>query len=225
MFRSTIVVCMSSTESEPQSRRRRGRPAHNDEAILAAAREVFITDPAAPISQVARHAGVGISALYRRYPSKEELLRTLCADGLATMIVAAQAARAEHTDPWERLAAFIRASVEADTSGLTIRLAGTFTPTPAMFEASVRAGALGAELFNSAQATGAIRPDVEVNDLAMILEQLASITLTGDDRDRALRRRYLELHLDGLRPQHRKTQLPERPPSDEELGARWTPHR
>lgn len=223
MFRSTIMVVMFSTEREPQSPRRRGRPAHNDEAILAAARAVFITDPAAPISAVARHAGVGISALYRRYPSKEELLRTLCADGLASMIAAAQAALAEHKDPWERLTAFMRASVEADTSGLTIRLAGTFTPTPAMFEASTHAGALGAELFDGAQAAGAIRPDVEVNDLAMILEQLASITLCGDDRDRALRRRYLELHLDGLRPQRRKTQLPERPPSDEELGARWTP--
>lgn len=216
---------MTSREPGPQSPRRRGRPAHNDEAILAAAREVFIAHPAAPISAVARHAGVGISALYRRYPSKEELLRTLCVDGLASMIAAAETALAEHKDPWERLAAFMRASVEADTSGLTIRLAGTFTPTPAMFEASVRAGALGVELFEGAKAVGAIRPDADVNDLAMILEQLASISLTGDDRDRALRRRYLELLLDGLRPQRRKAQLPGRPPSDEELGARWTPRR
>ncbi len=148
-----------------------------------------------------------------------------CAMIHADTVDDASVAHREHKDPWERLAAFMRASVEADTSGLTIRLAGMFTPTPAMFEASVRAGALGVELFDGAKAAGAIRPDADVNDLAMMLEQLASISLTGDDRDRALRRRYLELLLDGLRPQRRKTQLPGRPPSDEELGARWTSRR
>ncbi|MDX6234639.1 MAG: hypothetical protein QOH68_3754, partial [Nocardioidaceae bacterium] len=35
-------------------------------------------DPEAPISAVAQAAGVGISALYRRYAGKEELLQTLC---------------------------------------------------------------------------------------------------------------------------------------------------
>lgn len=218
-----VLVPTAEPEFERPAPRRAGRPAYDDEKLLAAAREVFVNDPAAPISAVAKRAGVGISALYRRYRSKEELLRTLCADGLASMIAAAEAALADHEDPWERLAAFLRASVEADTSGLTIRLAGTFTPTPAMVTASVHAGALGVELFDEAKAAGAIREDIEVNDLAMILEQLASITLTGDDRDRALRRRYLELHLDGLRPRRRAAPLPERPPSDEELGARWTP--
>ena len=38
----------------------------NDATILASARAVFVADPDAPIAAVARHAGVGISSLYRR---------------------------------------------------------------------------------------------------------------------------------------------------------------
>ena len=58
---------------------RRAEAARNDERILESARAVFIADPGAPISAVAEHAGVGVGALYRRYASKEELLRTILA--------------------------------------------------------------------------------------------------------------------------------------------------
>src|SRR3954447_23180646 len=59
---------------------RRAQAARNDAAILEAARAVFIANPSAPIAEVAKRAGVGISALYRRYASKEALLHELCAD-------------------------------------------------------------------------------------------------------------------------------------------------
>src|SRR6266851_5087288 len=65
---------------------RRGQARRNDTLILEAAREVFLSDPKAPVAAVAEHAGVGISALYRRYPSKEDLLRRLCHDGLRRFI-------------------------------------------------------------------------------------------------------------------------------------------
>jgi AcrR family transcriptional regulator len=61
-------------ENQPRLSGRRGQAARNDERILAAAREVFIADPKAPISAVAARAGVGISALYRRWPGKEDLV-------------------------------------------------------------------------------------------------------------------------------------------------------
>src|SRR3954454_14948582 len=73
---------------------RRAQAARNDELILEAAREVFVANPSAPIADVAKRAGVGISALYRRYPSKEDLLRELCADWLRRYISAAAAAGA-----------------------------------------------------------------------------------------------------------------------------------
>jgi AcrR family transcriptional regulator len=202
---------------------RRAEAARNDGRILASARAVFLADPAAPIAAVAAHAGVGIGALYRRYPSKEDLLRRLCADGLSDYIAAAEAAIAEHADPWERLRAFMEKAVDAGASGLTIRLAGTFTPTPDLYAAAERAGRLNLELFEAARRIGAIRPDAVVNDLGPIFEQIASIGLGDDDaRTRQLRRRYLALALDGLRTGGSRP-LPGPPPTDRELTSRWEP--
>src|SRR5262249_22290945 len=108
---------------------RRAQAARNDRLILEAARAVFVADPAAPISAVAEHAGAGISALYRRYASKEDLLRHLCLDGLHRYTAAVEAAVADEGDPWTAFATFMRRVVDADTHALTLRLAGTFTPT------------------------------------------------------------------------------------------------
>jgi AcrR family transcriptional regulator len=109
---------------------RRAQAARNDGAILAAARDVFLDDPKAPVAAVAERAGVGMSALYRRYPGKEDLLRKLCHDGLRRFIAEAEAA-SEYADGWEALEAFLIGVVEADVHSLTVHLAGTFAPTPA----------------------------------------------------------------------------------------------
>ena len=78
----------------PLSGRRR-EAARNDVGILDAARSVFLEDPSAPVSAVAARASVGISALYRRYPSKEDLLRELARDGLARYAAELEAALAD----------------------------------------------------------------------------------------------------------------------------------
>src|ERR1700729_2316699 len=110
---------------------RRAQAARNDEVILQAARDVFIADPGAPVSAVAHQAGVGISALYRRYPSKEDLLRQLCHDGLRQFIAEAEAATAD-PDAWRALTGFLERVVDADVHSLTVHLAGTFTTTDEM---------------------------------------------------------------------------------------------
>jgi AcrR family transcriptional regulator len=201
---------------------RRGQAARNDSAILEAAREVFIANPSAPIADVAKRAGVGISALYRRYPSKEDLLRELCADGLRRYISAAEVASADDGDPWESFASFMQRVVAADAASLTQRLAGTFVPSEDLYRAAAYAGELNRKVFDRAQQAGAIRPDADVNDLGLIFEQLASIQLGDRERTHDLRRRYLALALDGLRAQS-DDPLPGPAPSGEELTSRWRP--
>src|SRR4051795_11193683 len=105
-------------EATPRSGRR-AQAARNDQRILAAARDVFIENPSAPIADVAKLAGVGISALYRRYPSKEDLLRELCADGLRRYISAAEAAAADDADPWQTFASFMQRVAAARRRGRT----------------------------------------------------------------------------------------------------------
>src|SRR5689334_18297541 len=133
---------------------RRAQAARNDERILAAARQVFVADPAAPIAMVAERAGVGISALYRRYPSKEELLGRLCAIGQEVYLAEVERALADDGDPWTAYVTFLARIVEADTHALTVSLAGQFTPTPAHLAAAERMRVLGTELFDRARATG-----------------------------------------------------------------------
>jgi AcrR family transcriptional regulator len=216
MIRSASLNAMPSILSG-----RRAEAARNDERILESARAVFVADPGAPISAVAAHAGVGVGALYRRYESKEELLRRLCADGLQRFIAAAEAALADHGDPWEAFAGFMRACVDADTNSLTTRLAGTFTPTDELYREAGRDQGLLTALFDRTRAAGALRADLEVNDVGLLLEQIAALRVGDEERTRELRRRYLELMLTATRLSGEP--LPGPPPGWEELAARWNP--
>jgi AcrR family transcriptional regulator len=201
---------------------RRAEAARNDERILESARAVFVADPGAPISAVAAHAGVGVGALYRRYPSKEELLRRLCADGLRRFIAAAEAALADRGDPWEAFAGFLRRCVDADTNSLTQRLAGTFTPTDELYREAGRAQGLLSALFERTRAAGAIRADLEVDDVGLLLEQIAAVRIGDARRTNELRHRYLALMLDAIRAPAGEP-LPGPAPGWEELAARWNP--
>jgi AcrR family transcriptional regulator len=201
---------------------RKAQAARNDGTILDAARTVFVRDPGAPISAVAAEAGVGISALYRRYASKQELLVVLCTDGLNRYLAIASEALTTK-DPWESFAGFLRGIVEADVHSLTVQLAGTFTPTDELRKLADESGVLTTKLLRRAKTAHAVRADLDVNDLPMLFEQLSAVR--GDDpaRTLALRRRYLALMLDSLRPEAASAKLPGRPPTPAELGARWIP--
>jgi AcrR family transcriptional regulator len=198
---------------------RRGQALRNDAVILDAARTVFLNDPKAPVAAVAEQAGVGISALYRRYPGKEDLLRTLCHDGLRRFIAEAEAAAAD-PDPWQAFAGFLQRVVDADVHSLTVHLAGTFTPTAEMHDDARRANALAAALVDRAQAAGRLRRDVVADDIGLVLEGCASIRVPDPARTSELRRRYLRLQLDGLAADPARGPLPGPPPHGD-LNWRW----
>jgi AcrR family transcriptional regulator len=220
MICSSYTPAMPETPTSPPLSGRRAQAAENDRIILASAKAVFTADPDAPIAAVARHAGVGISALYRRYASKEVLLRTLCADGLQRFTDELTAALADEREPWVAFAEFMRRAVDADTSSLTRALAGTFTPTPEMWADGQRAGELLAELHERTRTAGALRPDVEVHDLSLLFELLAGVRAGDDARTLELRHRYLALLLEALRPPG-AAPLPGPAPSWAEIYERW----
>ncbi len=200
---------------------RKAQAARNDELILQAARAVFTADPGAPIAAVAEKAGVGISALYRRYPSKETLLQKLCGDGLKLYIEVTERALAEEGDPWEAFAGYLRGIVDADTNSLTIKLAGTFQPTEELGRDAMRAGALATEIHRRTVEAGVLRPDLTTADIALLLEQIASIRVGDERRISELRHRYLTLMMDALRLPPARRELPGPAATDEELSSRW----
>jgi AcrR family transcriptional regulator len=200
----------------PLSGRRR-QAARNDQLILEAARAVFLDNPDAPISEVAKRAGVGISALYTRYASKDELLLTLCRNGLQRFVDETEAALVDDRDPWTIFSDWMRRLVDADTSSLTLALAGTFTPTEDMFALAERANELGQALFERVR--GELRPGIEVHDVSLVFELIAAVRLGDRPRTEELRRRYLAIVLDGLRTDGGP--LPAPPPSWQEVNERW----
>jgi AcrR family transcriptional regulator len=201
-------------------RGRQAQAAQNDGLILQAAQEVFLADPTAPISAVAERAGVGIGALYHRYAGKEDLLRTLCRNGQEIYLAEIRQALASDAAPWEAFTGFLRRIVAANTSGLTVRLAGTFTPTDEQLVLAEEMRTLGDELFERVRATGLLRDDVTFLDIGFLLELLAEAKLGDADRTTELRQRHLAIIIDGLRAgQH--TPLPGKPPTWEEQTERW----
>ncbi len=157
---------------------RRAEAARNDERILESARAVFIADPGAPISAVAKHAGVGISALYRRFESKEALLRQLAATSLNRYIETVEAALADSGDPWQVFVDFTHRVIDTDTQSLAHRLAGTFTPTPELYAAAQRGQNLNIALFDRTMNAGVLRPDLTVGDIGLILEMVMTVRLS-----------------------------------------------
>ena len=192
---------------------RTAQAARNDTAILEAARAVFVADPGAPIATVARRAGVGISALYRRYPSKDELLRKVCGDALRTHIEIAEQALADKGDEWKVFRSFMHRVVEADTHALTTTLAREHEgDSEALWRDSSKAHDLTERLFKRAQKAGAVRADAVAEDVASVFEQLTAIRGRTEKRTLELRKRCLTLQLDGLRPRKKATPLPGPPP-------------
>jgi AcrR family transcriptional regulator len=210
---------MSKQENGQVMSGRRQQAARNDGAIMDAARDVFLADPKAPIAAVADRAGVGISALYRRYANKEDLLRRLCHDGLRRYIAEAERAD-EEADDWTAFTTFVRGVVDADVHSLTVHLAGTFDPTPEMGEDAVRANGLAEKLVGRARVSGRLRPGVVTTDVGLLLEACAAIRIPDANRTRELRRRVLALALDGLTTVEGDP-LPGPAPQPGELIWRW----
>ncbi|MBJ8345963.1 TetR/AcrR family transcriptional regulator [Antrihabitans sp. YC2-6] len=210
--------------SETSAPLRRGRFAEaqrNDAVILDAAREVFVADPTAPISAVAKRAGVGIGALYNRYKNKEDLLGTLCAHGQDVYLEEVERALASELEPWPAYVEFLERIVEADTHSLTVRLAGTFVPTAEHAAKAERMRELGVALFEKVSATGKLRAGVTFLDVSYLLELIAKSTLGGPARTAELRMRQLAIIVDGLRADGHDP-LPGSAPTWAEQTARWS---
>jgi AcrR family transcriptional regulator len=198
---------------------RKAQAARNDQVILEAAKSVFLADPGAPISAVAKRAGVGIGALYTRYGSKEELLRKLCTDGLQRFVTETEAALADTRDHWAAFTSFMEKLVAADTSSMTLALAGTFTPTPDMFALAERSNRLLQEFFERVR--DALRPGLSVHDISLVFELVAAVKLASPERTAQLRQRYLFIILSGMRHSAAGGDLPGPPPSWQEINERW----
>ncbi|WP_381796657.1 TetR/AcrR family transcriptional regulator [Streptomyces niveus] len=91
----------------------------NLEHVLRAAREVFgELGYGAPMEDVARRARVGVGTVYRRFPSKDVLVRRIAEEETSRLTEQARAALGQEDEPWSALARFLRTSVASGAGRL-----------------------------------------------------------------------------------------------------------
>lgn len=175
----------------PGDRGLRADAERNRERIVAAAREVFAERGlTAPLDEVARRAGVGVATLYRRFPTRGDLISGVFASKMAAYADFVEQALAD-PDPWGGFCAHVErlCAMQAEDRGFTDVLTLTF-PTHKRFEAArARAHAGFVELIDRAKATGNLRADFAPEDLVMLLMANAGvINAIGDAAPQAWRR-------------------------------------
>ncbi|MGW0365103.1 TetR/AcrR family transcriptional regulator [Streptomyces sp. NPDC002990] len=91
----------------------------NLEHVLRAAREVFgELGYGAPMEDVARRARVGVGTVYRRFPSKDVLVRRIADEETARLTEQARTALGQEEEPWQALSRFLRTSVASGAGRL-----------------------------------------------------------------------------------------------------------
>lgn len=161
------------------------------------------------LEEIANRAGVGTATLYRRFASKEELLRAVLDQRIAEEIEPAIERARREDDPRQGIAVLFEAALGVVSREWRMlaaaRDAGAMT-------ADVSARFFGplAELLGQGQAAGLIRADLDSDDLPRLMVMLHS-TLRLVEPGSAGWRRYLALLFDALRPES-ASPLPEQTP-------------
>jgi AcrR family transcriptional regulator len=174
----------------------------NRRRILDAAAEAFSEGGLdVGVAEIARRAGVGAGTLFRRFPSKEDLIFAIIEERTLEMIDAGRTAL-EEDDPGEALRRFMFTGAE-----MHVRDRGFFDAavTRQNTEQGLRdmrdeVVAIAGELLERAQAAGSVRGDVEPQDLPLLMCAAASAAAPMHGALPDLWRRYVGLILDGLRP-------------------------
>jgi AcrR family transcriptional regulator len=163
----------------------------NRARILAAAREAFAERGlSVPMEQIAQRAGVGVGTLYRRFPTRSDLIAGAFESKMCAYADAVGKALAD-PDPWSAFCGYVErlCAMQAEDRGFTDVLTMTF-PTDKQFEASrIRAYEGFVELIDRAKAAGKLRSDFVPEDLVVLLMANAGvIAATGDSAPEAWRR-------------------------------------
>ena len=179
--------------------------------VLDAAREVFAEQGIdAPVTEIADRAGVGVGTIFRRFPTKDDLLVSVVEQRTQQLIEAADLAL-ESSDPGAALHGFMETATAMQISDVCWCEAGAdlFEREGIRDLTDVLVGKIG-ELLTSAQTAGQIRSDVRALDIPVLLMAVAKSGLMLEDAVPGAWKRYLAIILDGLRPEAARP-LPRRP--------------
>jgi len=181
--------------------RLRADAARNRTALLAAAREVFGEQGLdASLDEIARRAHVGNATLYRRFPSRRELIAEVFAGRMTEYVELAEGAL-RVADPWAAFVGYLTrlCEMQATDRGLSELLVTTsFDDNDRLTELRAAAQRGATEVIRRAQASGALRTDFTRQDLSLLL--MANSGVLRRSTDPQAWRRQLALLIEGLGP-------------------------
>lgn len=163
----------------------------NRARIITAARAVFRRDGLnASMASVAREAGVGLATLFRRFPTKEDLVAAVFSDRMDAYADAVAIALA-NPDPWHGLTEFIETvcAMQAADYGFADVLTMTFPTAKGLEQRRDEAYHGVVRLIEGAKAAGSLRPDFTPEDLVLVhMANAGVVNATGDAAPDAWRR-------------------------------------
>ena len=172
----------------------------NRERLLEAAVRAFSAEgPDVTLDAIAKEAGVGIGTLYRHFPTREALIEAAYRNELARLCDAAAQLREslpadDALREWmDRFLDYMRTK-RGMADALRIAIASGADP---FAQSRARMVAAITELIDAGAAAGAIRDDVQAED---VMASLSGISLAaGSPEQQRQAERLLDLLMDGLR--------------------------
>lgn len=183
--------------TEPRQRAKRSDAHENELRILNAARAAFRQSPDATVQSIGKAAGIGQGTIYRHFPNREALLLAVYRTDVEDLIDAADRLLAAH-DPMHALELWLGqlAAYGRIKHGASLAIeAATRADLGSHYYPPVIA-ALG-RLVTAGQAAHRIRPDIEPDDLLLLVSFLWKNDTGPDWEERTSR--LLTIVLDGLR--------------------------
>jgi AcrR family transcriptional regulator len=170
--------------------------------VLDAAREVFAEHGIdAPVVEIAERAGVGVGTIFRRFPTKDDLVVAVVEQRTRQLIEAADAAIAD-LDPETALRTFMETAAAmqisdrcfCDASGTELFARAGVRDLVDLLVAKIET------LLARAQAAGHVRDDLEALDLPVLLIGVAKAGLLLEAAVPGAWKRHLAIVFDGMRP-------------------------
>jgi AcrR family transcriptional regulator len=182
----------------------RADAARNRELIIAAAAAVFAERGLeAATAEIAHRAGVGEATLFRRFPTKDDLIDAIIETRMDELAALADAA-AEAPDPAAALERFMQDLVKQFSRDQGFfEAAGERCMNDPRFQPQRERGmeAVG-RLLKRAQEAGAVRTDLSPSDISFLAgSAMYALEVSKPGLRDDLWKRYLRVILDGMKPE------------------------
>jgi AcrR family transcriptional regulator len=179
----------------------RADAARNRAAIVEAARAVFAEQGLdAPLDAIARRAGTGNATLYRRFPTRGDLIAAVFADRMSEHVAAVEAGLADD-DPWRGFASYVRAvgAMQTRDRGIADLVTMDVSMAPEIEQLRSRAFNGLVRLVERARAAGVLRADFTDQDVVLLLMANAGLVERAHGIAVEASARLIQVLLDGFR--------------------------